>query len=123
MAKLLSNVISVLAVDRSGIQLTLMHRVAPGEDLQTIAKNHNQTVDVLAKINGIQKDSKLAAGQIVTVRSELKLENRINKPQLVYDLDSALDIELEDILRVNEMTSPDEWVAGKTILIPVALSK
>lgn len=99
------------------------HRVAAGQNLAAIAEMYETTVEDLRRLNGLTAEERLLVGQVITTKSEIKLEADINVAHLVNSLERVFGVRLEEIMALNKFKSPADFQAGDTIQIPVVDQK
>ena len=92
-----------------------IHRVSSSEDLPSIAELYRQTIDNLVIMNGLTAEQDLVEGQMLVVQSELRLADNVEPEWLVHAIDSELDVDLGQLLKLNQLKSPEE-LRGRTVI-------
>ncbi len=87
-------------------------QIAKGDTLEQLAKKHEIDIEILGKINGLTKDSKLKEEQIVVVRNRVKYDAEKTPLDLVaqrYNSTEASMLRLNDIKDKSKIKA-DQWL-------------
>ena len=93
-----------------------VHRVAAGETLYRIAKQHGVTVDLLQQANGISDPTRLSPGQRLTIPRAYVMR----KGDTIYSVGRAHGVAPAVILAANEILDPTQVRVGQALVIPEA---
>ena len=93
-----------------------VHRVAAGETLYRIAKQHGVTVALLQQANEISDPSRLSPGQRLTIPNAYVMR----KGDTIYSVSRAHGVEPTVILAANEILDPTQVRVGQALIIPQA---
>ena len=91
-----------------------VHRVAAGETLYRIAKQHGVTVDLLQQANGISDPTRLSTGRNLTIPRAYVMR----KGDTIYSVGRAHGVEPALILAANEILDPTQVRVGQALIIP-----
>jgi murein DD-endopeptidase MepM/ murein hydrolase activator NlpD len=91
-----------------------VHRVAAGETLYRIAKQHGVTVTLLQQANGISDPTRLSTGQKLTIPRAYVMR----KGDTIYSVGRAHGVEPALILAANEILDPTQVRVGQALIIP-----
>ena len=91
-----------------------VHRVAAGETLYRIAKQHGVTVDLLQQANGISDPTRLSTGQRLTIPRAYVMR----KGDTIYSVGRAHGVAPAVILAANEILDPTQVRVGQALVIP-----
>ena len=91
-----------------------VHRVAAGETLYRIAKQHGVTVALLQQANGISDPTRLSTGQRLTIPRAYVMR----KGDTIYSVGRAHGVEPALILAANEILDPTQVRVGQALVIP-----
>ena len=91
-----------------------VHRVAPGETLYRIAKQHGVTVALLQQANGIKDPTRLSTGRELTIPRAYVMR----KGDTIYSVGRAHGVKPAVILAANEILDPTQVRVGQVLVIP-----
>lgn len=96
-----------------------VHRVAPGESLYIIARNHGVTVEDIINANPLENPDQIFVGQAIIIPGKEKAGTYIVQPgDTLYRISSIHGVTVEDILRANPLENPNHIDVGQAIIIP-----
>ena len=96
-----------------------VHRVAAGDTLYRIAKQHGVTVELLQRANGIADPTRLSTGQALTIPRAHVMQ----KGDTIYSISRTYGVAPAVILAANEIIDPTQVHVGQVLLIPEAFQQ
>lgn len=101
----------------------ISHEVQKGENLWGISKKYHISVESLQSINKIDKNDILSIGQMIKIpqvsfREIDSIIHHVKKGETLWALSRKYGVDLNSIIKSNNLRSSDLIVAGQTIIIP-----
>ncbi len=101
---------------------SVSYRVRRGDTLYSIARQHNTTLSALLKLNAMKKTDTLRVGQRLQVpvpAGERSTKSYlVKKGDTLYSLARNHACSIEELRRLNNMTSSDALLSGQRIRLP-----
>lgn len=111
--------------------MRILHQVESGENLWLIARQHDVTVDQIARWNGLDRDSTLHPGQELVIRSQVgggenlavfqpprqRVMYRVRSGDSLYTIARKFGVTVEEIRQWNQLSEQSPIHPGETLHI------
>ena len=95
------------------------YTVQPGDTLTSIASKFNTSVDSIASINGLPSPDRINPGDHLSVMTNSSGSVvRVASGDTLWDISARYGIDVEDIVRANNLTDPTSLQVGQLLLLP-----
>lgn len=94
--------------------------VRSGDTLDSISKIYNVKTSTVSESNGLSNNSVLKEGQELQFPSIDGVIHKIKEGETTWDLTVTYKVDLDKIVSINKMDSPDRLKIGQQIIIPGA---
>ena len=95
-----------------------LHRVARGENLWQIARDHRVDVETLMVMNNLTGECTILEGQLLEVPFQRSRVHRVREGETVWRIARMYQADVNDILEANNIRSPELLRVGQALNIP-----
>ncbi|MGI6488382.1 MAG: M23 family metallopeptidase [Syntrophomonadaceae bacterium] len=95
-----------------------LHRVARGENLWQIARDHCIDVETLMVMNNLSGECTILEGQLLEVPFQRSRVHRVREGETVWRIARMYQADVSDILKANNIRSPERLRVGQALNIP-----
>ena len=105
-------------VPNSSSNDTSVYVVRDGDNIATIAKMFNVSVDTILWANDMKKGEKLTTGDVLLILPVTGVEYTVKKGDKLQSIADHYKIDVNDIIQNNDITLDTPLSAGDTLIIP-----
>ncbi len=106
--------------DRSTMNGKLVHEVADGETLSTIAEEYGLKTETLMWENGISNAAKIKVGQSLVIPPVNGVTHVVEKGQDLAKIAKAYNVNADNIVKQNQLIADSPLLTGQELFIPDA---
>ncbi len=99
---------------------TSVYVVRPGDNIATIAKMFDVSVDTILWANDMKKGDKLTTGDVLLILPISGLEHTVTKGQTLQSIAKLYKVDVNDIIQNNDVTEDTKLAVGDTLIVPNA---
>ncbi len=94
------------------------HIVRRGENLTSIARRYNTTVQELSRVNGIQSRSVIRVGQRLQIPGSRATVHRVRRGETLSQIARRYNVTTQSLAAANEINNRSRIMAGAELVIP-----
>lgn len=98
--------------------LISVYTVRPGDDLETIARLFNVSVNTIRWSNDLKKGQKLKTGETLVILPISGIKHIVKKGDTLKSIAKKYNGDVEEIILYNDLDPAKDLVAGEEIIIP-----
>ncbi len=95
-----------------------IHRVAPGENLYTIADKYNVDVNTILGANELDDINRLNVGQELRILSDRGVLHTTRSGENLWEISRKYKVSIDDIIAANGIEQPSRLMPGQELFVP-----
>ncbi|MBO8125773.1 MAG: peptidoglycan DD-metalloendopeptidase family protein [Firmicutes bacterium] len=95
-----------------------VHRVAPGENLYSIAAKYGIDVNTILGANDLEDINTIRVGQELRILSQKGVMHRISRGENLWEIARKYKVSIDDIIAANGIEDPRRLAVGEELFVP-----